>query len=53
MLNGFLGVENAKSFLHFIVSLFKLCDKAKVASDLSDLGFSLDLQKLLIFERTF
>ena len=46
----FLEGENARSFLHFLVSSFKLCDKAKIVSDLSDLGLSLDLQKLQIFE---
>ena len=48
----FLKAENSKSFSNFIVSSFKLPNKAQTASGLSDLGLSPDLQKLLIFDWT-
>ena len=48
----FLEVENARSFLHFMVYSFKLCDMTQIVSVISDLGLSFDLQKLLIFAWT-
>ena len=41
MLIGLLEVENSRSFLQFIVSSFKLCDKT-YASGFSDPGLPLD-----------
>ena len=54
ILDIIIEVENSRSFLHFIVSSFELCDEAYIVrfSGLSDLGLFLDLQKLLIFEWT-